>query len=209
MPAIRNDNEQIDKAAEAGQHATNEVSRMARAVTEEAVEAGEQASRAGADLARRGVETTRETLESGLDTTVQSFQRVTDQFTQVLGFAGPQAEELARRSSQNIEAVSQAGTVLARGAQEISREWFGLAQDRLAKDLNALNRLAGCRSVQDFVAVQSDIVRDRLELAVESGRRMAEVSVRVADEAARIIRAQADRNAAVFERGAGHARRAA
>jgi hypothetical protein len=53
---------------------------------------------------------------------VQNFRPAADQFTQVLGFAGPQAEELAKRSSQNIEALSQASNILVKGAQEISRE---------------------------------------------------------------------------------------
>ena len=63
------------------------------------------------------------------------FQRATDQFTQVFGVAGPQAEEMARRASRNIEAVSQASTVLTKGAQELSREWFDLMRDQLAKHL--------------------------------------------------------------------------
>ena len=85
---------------------------------------------------------------------------MSDQFTQVLGFNGPQAEELARRSSQNLQAVSQASTVLARGAQEVSHEVLGLVQDRLQKNVDAVSRMAGVRSVQDFVAVQSDLARD-------------------------------------------------
>src|SRR4051794_13612126 len=120
MPDI---NENIDRVAESGRKAADE------------------ASRAGADIARRASETGRDTLESGLNSTVKSFKHVTDQFTQVLGFAGPQAEEMVRRSAQNIEAVSQAGTVLAKGTQDISREWFGFMQDRLAKNLDAMHRL--------------------------------------------------------------------
>ena len=116
------------------------------------------------------------TWSLGLNSTVQTFKRVTDQFTQVLGFAGPQADELARRSAQNIEAVSQASTVLTKGAQEISREWFDVMQDRLAKNIDAMNRLASCRSLQHFLAVQSEITRERLGDAVNSGRRIAEVS---------------------------------
>src|SRR4051812_47531011 len=123
--------------------------------TDEAARVGEQTARAGADIANRGTEATRNAVEAGLDTATQSFQRISDQFTKVLGFSGPQAEELARRSSENLQAVSQASTVLARGAQEVSQEVFGLVQDRLQKNIDAVNRIVGTRSVQDFVAVQS------------------------------------------------------
>ena len=107
-------------------------------------------------------ESVRDAMEFGLNNTVENFQKATDQFTQSVGFAGPQAEELARRSAENIEAVAEASTILAKGAQEISREWFALMQERLAKNLDAMSRLASCRSLHDFVAVQSDIARDRL-----------------------------------------------
>ena len=102
---------------------------------------GEQTARAGADLANRGTETVRNVVEAGLNTATQTFQRATDQFTKVLGFSGPQAEEVARRSSENVQAVTQASTVLARGAQEVSHEVFGLVQDRLQKNLDAVNQL--------------------------------------------------------------------
>jgi hypothetical protein len=113
-------------------------------------------------------ESVRDAMEFGLNNTVENFQKATDRFTQAVGFAGPQAEELARRSAENIEAVAEASTILAKGAQEISREWFALMQERLAKNLDAMSRLASCRSLHDFVAVQSDIARDRLGHNLES-----------------------------------------
>ena len=168
--------EQDRKAAEA-----------ARTARDEAAKVGEQSARTGADLARRGAETTRDSLQSGVTVATESFQRINDQLTKAWGFSGPQAEELARRSSQNLQAISQASTVLAKGAQEVSHEWFGLVQDRVQKNMDGLNRLAGCRSVQDFVAVQSDLMRDGLQQVIDTNKRVAEVSVRVADEAARSI----------------------
>src|SRR4051794_20670677 len=89
-------------------------------VRDEAAKVGEQSARAGADIAPRGAETARDTVQSGVDMATQAVQRINDQFTQALGFNGPQAEELARRSSQNLQAVSQAGAILMKGAQEVS-----------------------------------------------------------------------------------------
>src|SRR5215210_7876778 len=95
--------------------AADEAARTARTVADEAGRVGEQTARAGADVFRRGTETARDNLQQGLNTATQTFQRISDQFTKVLGFSGPQADELARRSSENLQAVSQASTVLARG----------------------------------------------------------------------------------------------
>src|SRR3954471_24823729 len=78
--------------------AADEAARTVRTVTDEAARVGEQTARAGADVLRRSTETTRDPSQAGLNTATQSFQRMTDQFTQVLGFNGPQAEELARRA---------------------------------------------------------------------------------------------------------------
>src|SRR3954463_9665440 len=118
--ATRNDNNDQNKADQ--NKAADEAARTARTVTNEAARVGEQTARAGADVFRRGAETARDSLQSGLNTATETFQRVTDQFTKVLGYSGPQSEGRPRRSSQNLQAVSQASTVLARGAQEVSRE---------------------------------------------------------------------------------------
>ena len=194
--ATPNDTNDQSKAADEAAH-------TARTVTDEAARVGEQTARAGADLARRSTETARDTVQTGLNTATQTtFQRMTDQFNQVLGFNGPQAEELSRQVSQNLQAVSQASTVLARGAQEVSHEVFGLVQDRAQQNVDAVNRIVRTRSVQDFVAVQSELVRDGIWQVIEINKRIAEVSLRIAEEAARIIETQANQNAKQVRRAA-------
>src|SRR3954464_13881124 len=119
--ATRNDTDQ-NKAAD-------DAARTGRTVTDEAARVGEQTARAGADIANRSTETARNTFQTGLNTASETFQRMSDQVTRVLGSNGPQSEELTRRSSQNLQAVSQASSVLMKGAQEVSHEVLGLVQD--------------------------------------------------------------------------------
>jgi phasin family protein len=188
--ATRNDT--TDKAADSGRDAAREAFRTVRTAADETANRSEQIARAGADLARRNAETARETFQSGLNTATETFERIADQFTQVLGFSGPQANELVRRSSEDVAAVNQAGAVLVRGAQEVSHEVLGLVQDRFTKNLEAMNRMVGCRSVPDLVAIQSDLARDHLQQVINTNRRVAEVSLRIADEASQVIRAPAN-----------------
>src|SRR3954447_10407532 len=122
---------------------------------------------------RNVAEDASESGSSGVDAVVKGFERVSDQFTNVLGLSGPKADELARQSAHNIETVSQASTIVVRGFQDVSQELFGLAQERLETSAEALKRIAQCRSVQDLVALQTELVRDNLQQLLDATRRSA------------------------------------
>lgn len=183
------------RAADAGQKVADETVRTARAVTNEAADAGQRAARAGADIARSGAETMQQFVQSGLEMTAQVTERSVDQLAQAFGFSGRQAQEAAQQSSRNIEAIAQCGTVLAKGFQDISREFVGLERNWLERNLDNVNALMRVRTLHDLIAVESRLVRENLEHMLEHGRRIAELSVQVANEASQKISAQAEEQA--------------
>jgi hypothetical protein len=124
-----------------------------------------------------------------------------DEFGRALGIAGD-SEELTRQATKNVEAVGETGSILARGFQELSKEWFELAQGRLQRNVEGMTRLAQCRSVPDFAAVQSDLVRDNLQQMIDGTRQIAARSVEIANEAAEKIGAASKQSADRFPRAA-------
>ena len=144
---------------------------MARNNHQEAIERA-------SETARTGVREATDRAEDVMRTGIQSAQRVADEFGRVFGFGG-QNEDLTRQATQNLEAITETGTILMRGFQDVSREWLELTQERLRKNAEGMAKLAQCRTLPDLAAVQSDLARDNLNQIIDLTRRMAERSMRL------------------------------
>ena len=140
-----------------------------------------------AELTRQAAAVTQETIQTAVEAAARTFQNSTEQIGQAFGVSGQEGAEFAQQSTRNIEAVTQCSAVWMRGFQEISGEWLGLAQHRFQRNLEGLQALASCRTAQEVVAAQTDLVRENIQEVVEKSRRIAEVSMTVADEAAQTL----------------------
>jgi hypothetical protein len=149
----------------------------------------------GAEGAQTAARAMQETLQNSFGAASEMARRSTDQALRLFSFPSGDAQGLAEQASENIRAVAQSSTVLARGVQDLSREWLELSQQRWQKNLEGLNALARCRSVTDFVALQSSLLRDNLEQTLANSRRIASLTVQVADEATRTMTVQAEKTA--------------
>jgi hypothetical protein len=189
--------------------AADEAARTARTVADEAARVGEQikqdeqahktadAARADAEklakIRQRATEDALRTEEalksvrSGADAASLGLQSVFDQFARTLGFTGEEGEQRAQQSVQNVEAITKCGTVLTQALQDTSWEWYGLAQKQLQRNLEGLNRLAHCRSVQEFAATQSGLVRESLQHMVEDSRLIVEISLKAVNDASKAV----------------------
>ncbi|CAN7455190.1 phasin family protein [Phenylobacterium sp. LjRoot219] len=173
-------------AAEAGTRQAKESARAAEAVAAKTAEAGRAAAKANSDILRSQMETAEQAVRSGLEASVRSFEGMSQNWTRALGAAAPNPD-LAEKSAQNVQVVSQASTVLAKGAQDASRAWLELTQRAMRTNLEALSQLAACRTMQEVVTLQSNLLRDNLQQAIESGEIIARVSSDTIREATRAM----------------------
>jgi phasin family protein len=167
-------------AQEATRKTVEETNRVARAA-----DAGAGAARAGADLVQRNAATMQDAWKSGSQVASQLTERSLEGFARAFGMTGESAGQAAEQSSRNLECIVQSGTIFAGAMQSISREMFEFTRTRIEQNLKRVDALVNCRTPQEIVAAHTDLVRDNLEDFVQSTRRIAEISMQTADEAAR------------------------
>jgi hypothetical protein len=151
--------------------------------------------RAGAEGAQRVARTVQDTAQVGFGSAAGVAQRAADQLAGLFGLSGQQTSGWTERSSQVLEAMAETTTTLTRSVQELSRECVELSQERLKRNIDGLASLAECRSIPDFLAIQSELVRDNLQRTIDNSRRVAELSVRVAEDATRTMSLSRERDA--------------
>jgi hypothetical protein len=147
--------------------------------------ASAQALRAGADLMQRNLETAHQAWQANSQMAAQLIERSMGQFARTTGVSGKETQTATRQVSDGLEGMVQSATVLASGMQSVSREWIEFSQKSLQKSVDDLDALTKCRSAPEVLATQADLFRGYLEHFVQRTRRMAELFVQTAEEAAR------------------------
>jgi hypothetical protein len=190
---------QEDKSTQAAEDAVRRVSErtaeQTKRIGETAAEASQEMARASADLLRQNAETVQSALRFGLDMTTAVMGRSTDQLSRVLGLSD-EAQRAAERSARSTASIVHSTTAIAKGMSGMSQEYFAFVRHQIESSMDSMNELWRCRTPQDVVAVQSDFVRETVSSAVESGRRMADMSLKAADDTAKQMAQTMERRAA-------------
>ena len=173
-----------EQAGRLGQAAADETTRVGQAATA----AGEEVARAGAVLLKQNAETFQNAWRLGLEMATSVMGRSTEQFGRTLGFSGEGVEEATQRSTRNSKALLHTGAATAKAMDGISREYFQMVRHQIEKNMDRMNQLWNCRTPQDFAAVQTDMMRETVETALESSRKIADMSVKMAEETGRQIK---------------------
>ncbi|MFC1458074.1 phasin family protein [Microvirga arabica] len=214
LPAVLKvlSDEEADAIAETVEDEMASIDEMKRTEARRAREQGEAVQRVTEDVAdtlRAGVESAQTMAQAMQEAVTNSFSAFSELAHRSTGQTLPLASRpegelqgLTEEAAHHLRAVAQSSTALARGLQEVSREVLTRSQQRLQRNLDGLQALARCRSMTDFVEVQSSLLRDNLEQTVENSRRLAELTLQMTDEATKTVTVQADKTAQRFNRAA-------
>lgn len=172
-----------EQASRIGQTAAEQTTRVGQA----AAEAGEEVARAGAALLQQNAETLQNAWRFGLDMATTVMGRSTDQFGRALGLSGDGVQQATERSARNAQTILYTSTAAAKVMGGMSQEYFWLVRHQVEKNIDRMTELWACRTPQDVAAVQSDLVRETVGTVLESSRRIADMSLKLADDAGKQI----------------------
>jgi len=181
----------FEEAKRAEARRTREQGETVQRVTEDVAET----LRAGVESTQTLARTMQEAMQNSLGAVAEMARRSTDQAMQTFGRSDGDTHELTEQVSQNLRAVAQSGTALARGVQDVVRECVELSQRRLQTNLDGVSQLARCRSVSDLVAAQTALIRNNLEQTLDNSRRLAELTIQMTDETTRTMTVRAENTA--------------
>jgi hypothetical protein len=189
----RNTAQATQDVAQAAREAARKSSEQAERIGQSAAEMNSQASRTGADVLTRHVETTQQVLQSGAEMAAKLTQHSAQQFARSLGLA-EDAGQTTQAYARNLSAILQSTSMLAEMTQGITRELLDLGRTHLEQNLDRFDRMLHSRGPQDFLAVQSEMVRNNLEGFLGCSRRLAEQSMRTTEDLARRFKDTAEQN---------------
>lgn len=171
-----------------------------------AVDTGARAARAGADAMREGLDqaahSSAQIARAAADQTQQAVEharqagnaaademafRTEGGIARSLGFAEQQFKQMMQQYTQGVDAMLRSSAIVAGGVQSISREWLDLAGTRMDRNTDRVRQLFQVRTPEDLFSGQLALMRDCLEELMRASARVAELSSRTANDAARAL----------------------
>lgn len=168
-----------EMSRETTRKAGDQAVRSARALSD----ATERAARSGTETAERNSERVLGSWRNGTEAANRIAERSMAQFTKMFGLSGDTATQTLQRSSGNLQALLETTSILADGLQELSGELTQFVQSRAEHNIELMDRALSCRSPHEWLALQTQLVRDHLEAFLQTAKKTSERTTQMADQA--------------------------
>ena len=98
-------------------------------------------------------------------------------------FAGTEAyEDMMAFAKGNVEALVKSSQIFVKGATDLNNLWMGLARTSVEEGVSTAKAMMGCQSFEDVMSVQSGAVKTGYGRLVAEGRKISDLSLKVANE---------------------------
>ena len=189
------DNRSVHRVEDEARRNVERNTEQMKLVGQAATKASEEIARSGADILQQNAELLQKSFNFGTEMATELLNHSREYFGRSLGVSGDEAQKATDRSAHNAQTIIYSATTVAKGVNGASQEYFDFMRKQLEKNMARMNDLWRCRSPQDVAAIQTDLVREAVNDLFERNRRIADMSVRLADEARNHI-AEASKRAA-------------
>ena len=187
MADPRQENKFNQKAEETVRQTGEQAAEQTKRIGLAAAKAGEDVSQVSADLLQQNAEMLQNTWRFGMEAATSMMGRSTDQLGRTFGLTGDEALKATEKSVRNTQGVLSSATAVSKGMNEISREYFEFVRRQMESNMDRMNELWRCRTPHDLVALQSELARETVTRALENSPRLADMSLKVAEDAGRRI----------------------
>ena len=183
MANPRHDNKPTQSVQDEARHTVDRTTDEMKRMGETTVKTGEQMARTSAELLRQNADMVQKSWSFGSEMAASLMNSSSEQLGRTLGVSGDEARKATDRSARNAETILYSVTAFAKGWNGASQEYLDFVQQQFARNMDRVTELWRCRSPQDVAAVQTDLVRETVSDLFERNRRIADMSLRLADDA--------------------------
>ncbi len=163
----------VEAPAAAAVKAVTETSEQFVTVTKiEAEKVADAAAKAVAETSDQVVAATKKQVEKASSTVTKGY------------------DDLTMFQKSSMDAWIKAGTVLAKGAEDLSKAYLAYAQDAAVTSSEAAKALMAVKSLQEMVELQNEFARKAFDKSVAEGTKMSEMSLKIANDAFEPLQAQ-------------------
>ncbi|MEQ8505907.1 MAG: phasin family protein [Rhodospirillales bacterium] len=93
-------------------------------------------------------------------------------------------EDVVSYNKENVDAFVEANNIMVKGVQDINKVLFSMAQKNVEETVSLTQKVFGCKSVEDMVKLQSDLMKTNYAKSFDEGRKISDMAVKLAEEAA-------------------------
>src|SRR5262249_7949106 len=178
---------------QAAERTTQKMADEARRASKQFAEQSERAAHASVEIMTSQAEALEHIWRSGNDLAARLTARSADQFARAMGISSSETRETAQQVAGNIGAIIQSSSVVAQCAGAISAEWMDFVRQQTEQSLQHMQAIVHSRTPQDLAVAQSKALRDEMDGLIKGARRIAEITLRTADEVSSTVNENAER----------------